>query len=178
MIKWGRIGGHVGVCLQLQFCHDLAPVFGITPPLYAEACIGGGIRVTLSRPCPQIALNIEGYAFFDFSIGLDFWICRINFASVKLEIAAGTGWMKDEICRQVRVKSSWHRRRVEVRCTVRMGCDVYIKGAITLTIAIARAQVGFIYWTKNKVLVITLKLFSWSFKWHEAYSCVLFRRWF
>jgi len=184
-IGWMRIAAAFAFWMKLQFCVDLATLFGIGPPLYAEICIGGRIDFSFSSPCPQVkGIVITGKAWWTFEIGLDFWICRIVFASIQLGFEAGLGWAKIATkCWWVHVdgwrrRRRWwtRRRRAWRQCNYRNDCDIYVKGWIQLTLAIVRAKLEFIYWCKNKVLQIWLKLYAWCWKWWEAFSTLVYQR--
>jgi len=187
VIGWMRIAAAFAFWMQLQFCVDLMPLFGIGPPLYAEICIGGRIDFTFEAPCPQVTgIYIKGSAFWCFEIGLDFWICRINFAALKLGFEAGIGWAKIATkCWWIyndgwrRRRRWWTRRRRRWRkCNFREDCDLYVKGYISLTILIVRAKLELVYWCKNKVFQVWLKLYAWCWKWHEAFSVLVYQKQF
>jgi len=186
-IGWMRIATHFAFWMKLQFCIDLATLFGIGPPLYAEICIGGKITFSTSSPCPQVrGIFISGSAWFTFEIGLDFWICRIVFANITLGFEAGLGWATIAThCWWVhndgwRRRRRWwtRRRRNWRRCNYRTDCDIYVKGYIEITYAIIRVRLEFVYWVKNKVMQIFLKLYAWAWKWWEAFSTCVYRRHF
>merc|ERR1711890_51921 len=108
----------------------------------------------------------------------------ITFGSIELGFEAGIGWAK------IATKCWWYhpdgsrrrrrwwtrRRRRWRRCNYREDCDLYVKGYITLTYTIIRAKVEFVYWTKNKVSQIWLRLYAWAWKWHEAYATMVYQR--
>merc|ERR1712146_517889 len=98
--------------IQLQLCKDLLWVFGIPKPLYAEMCIGGRVDFEFRSRCPQIkGMIITGKAKFTLEVGLDFWVCRISFASLEIGIEVGIDWFKIEIKCWWCHSDGWRRRR-------------------------------------------------------------------
>merc|ERR1711937_1003495 len=149
-IGWMRIAAAFAFWMKLALCIDLGILWGIPKPLYAEFCIG----------------------------------CRIVFASLKLGFEAGVGWAKIAThCWWYnydgwrRRRRWWTRRRRSWRsCNFRSDCDIYVKGYIELTIAIVKAKLEFIYWCKNKVFQIWIRLYAWFWKWWEAYAMMVYQR--
>jgi len=184
-IGWMRIASAFAFWMKLALCIDLGTLWGIPAPLFAEFCIGGRIDFSFSSPCPQVkGIFISGSAYMVFEIGLDFWICRIVFASLKLGFEAGLGWATIATqCWWVhndgwrRRRRWWTRRRRNWRgCNYRNDCDIYVKGYVELTILIVKAKLEFVYWCKNKIFQIWIRLYAWFWKWHEAYAMCVYQR--
>jgi hypothetical protein len=183
--RWRGVASTSAIWIKLQFCVDLGLLFGLPPPLFCEVCIGGSITFDWEAKCPQVSgVTIEGKAWIVFEIGLDCWICRITFAALELGFAAGMGWAKiTTSCWWQHNEGGgwrrrwWDRRRRSTRhCNYKDACDIYVKGWIQLTILIVRAKVEFVYWCKNKILDIWLRLYAWGWKWWEVYSTIVYRR--
>jgi len=184
-IGWRKMMGSFALWIKLQFCMSINILFGIPKPLSATFCIGGSIQVGYDSKCPHITgFYIEGKAWMKFDIGLDFWIAKISLMAIELGIEAGVGWMKLEVeCWwfawdgvRRRRRWLWPRRRRNRACNYKEACDVYVKGYLEITITIFRARIELVYWTKNKVLQIILKLYVWFWKWHEAFTRTIYQR--
>merc|ERR1711959_45857 len=184
-IGWKSMAIAFAFWMKLALCFNMVKVFGIPPPLFAEFCIGGAIEFNYSSPCPNIeGLYIAGKAYKNFSVGMDFWICRITFGALELGFEAGIGWAKIETkcwwyhSDGSRRRRRWwtRRRRRWRRCNYREDCDLYVKGYVLLTFTITKAKVELVYWTKNKVFQIWLRLYAWSLGWWEAYATCVYQR--
>merc|ERR1719473_1861208 len=60
MLKFGRVGGSVGLVIVCTACVPLEKLFGIPPPLQVKKCVGGTLSVTAKKACPIIPLTISG----------------------------------------------------------------------------------------------------------------------
>lgn len=182
-IGWMRVAAAYAFWMKLALCIDLSTLWGIPPPLEVEKCIGGRIDFAFKSSCPQVkGISIKGKAYMSYDLALDFWICRIVFAKVELGVEAGIGWASIATrCWWVRFEGArrrrWYtRRRAHQRCNYRNDCDIYVKGYIEVTLAITKCKLEFVYWCKNKVFQIWLRLYAWYLKWYEAYAQILYQR--
>ena len=119
-IGWMRIATHFAFWMKLQFCIDLATLFGIGPRLYAE--------ISTSSPCPQVrGIFISGSAWFSLEIGFGLLDLQDRFRKhhpVSRPVSVGQpsphnndGWR--------RRRRWWTRRRRNWRrCNYRTDCDL------------------------------------------------------
>merc|ERR1712100_281244 len=170
--------------VALQACVDLmVVVFKITTNLKLTACLAGGVMVQLNRPCPQVALQISGYASFSIDLYLDFWVCTISFWKLTLTVMGSESWYEDHCwwvlapwndCR----RRWWRRRRNHRHCNYN-NCDVILTGTVDLQKYTFRARLEFKYWTKNRVIEIFVKLQADPIfgPWVTAWEMCVYRRW-
>jgi len=170
--------------ISLEACANVSWTFGLPPFLSIEKCLGGSIEFTSESECPDVqGLYIFGKAWASLDCGMDFWVMRISFAKLEVGFRGGMGWY--DVAKSCWWRKNegggrrrwWTRRRRDTRkCHYKKQCDIYIKGYVKLTILCIRGTVEFVYWTKNKVFDISIKLEAWAWKWHEACKAILYRK--
>lgn len=180
-ISWIGLNSHTVVDMYFVLCQDLAILFGLTKPFFAEFCIGGKIKCDWKGDCPEVKnVFMSGKVYWIFDIGLDFWVIRISFASLELGIAAGVGYLSHQKCWWYWFdgwgRRRWWRRRRHKTCHWSKSCDVYIKGYVKLTITVISGALELKYWTKTKVIQIIIKLWAWLWKWWIAFNKCIYQR--
>jgi len=149
----GRDRGKVSVMARGTM--DIGKAFGIPPPMFASATLGGSADVISPGRCGG-PIGFEADVYLDLKLGLDLIIFQphLNF---RLSVKAGQ--KKVQRCWNERVEGRrrrrfWSRRRTERKC-VTDGCDEYIKGYASLgadiKIAGARGWASATYYLRRKV---------------------------
>jgi len=190
--KEGLAKHGLAVSIKCTACADVAMFFGIPPPLEMQACFGGGIQVDITSPCPttgkwEFLVTFFGYMSWSLTLSLDFWIGTISFASLTLGVSTGykkvhirdgnpCQWKEHGWFKKGKGYSWLRRRRRQWVCTYKEVCDTYFKGYIKLQILWMAAEVDFAYYSKNKILSVTLKLYGWAFKWYLAYANIIYEK--
>merc|ERR1712146_265082 len=137
---------------------------------------GGRVDFEFRSRCPQIkGMIITGKAKFTLEVGLDFWVCRISFASLEIGIEVGIDWFKIEIkCWWYhsdgwrRRRRWWSRRRRRWRqCNYRKDCDIYVKGWVQPQLPLSESNLNSFTGSRTKFYK-WIKLYAWAWKWWEA----------
>jgi len=187
-IKWGNVGGKLGLCIRCEACVPILLVFAIPPPLKVELCVGGEIKVTLVWACPMIPLTIEGKVFFAVECKADFGIVSISLQRLEIGIFAATAHYKKETkCWWINGNGGgrrryWSRRRRNIRrCNYRGMCDLKVGGYIEYTLLVVKVKFDLTYWVRGKELTVNFTLFAfevwklWWGGWRQMYSTTVAR---
>jgi len=159
----GKFDKHVvevwfGACAPLHIAFQM-----LRPPLYGKMCVGGFIQFkTHTGGC--VKWSLSGGAFWNVSVGLDFWFAFLQFAKLEVGIAVGIMWVVGTACwwkpADEHERGDWNRRRWYDRrrrskkeChTYNAFCTLYFKGyleivyyigklGVSITVLFARARI-------------------------------------
>lgn len=182
IISYKVVHTRLALSIALGACADLSPMFGLAPPLVAEVCFGGGIEVYKNlrgRPCPvaELPYALQGNVFWEKSLYLDCWICAIVFAKIEISAHAGYDEIRSNACSWKDPSPGggwfgWRRRRRLWRCESTKKCHGYVKGRLSLTLAVIRAQIEVI-WYRGTAFQVILKLLAWAWYWYEVYAVLV-----
>jgi len=187
MLKFGRVGGSVGLVIVCTACVPLEKLFGIPPPLVVKKCVGGSLSVTAKKACPIIPLTISGKVFFNLGLNADFGIISVTIAKIEVGIfAAVTSFKKEKQCwwncgNGGGRRRWWRRRRSTRACNYTSDCDIKVGAYAEVTLAVVKGRLDVTYWVKNKtmVCVLTVSAFEvwkgpWG-GWKKMWSTTVFK---
>jgi len=152
LLGTGRDIGKVSVMARGTM--DIGKAFGIPPPMFASATLGGSADVINPGRCGG-PIGFEADVYLDLKLGLDLVIFKPN---LNFRLSVKAGQEKLQRCWNERVEGRrrrrwWSRRRTERKC-VNNGCDEYIKGHASLgadiKIAGARGWASATYYLRRK----------------------------
>jgi hypothetical protein len=187
-VKWGLVGGSMGLSIGCAACVNLLEFWAVPPPLKVDFCVGGEISVTAVRACPDIPLTISGKVYWSIAGVIDLSVLSITLAKIELGIfAAVASFNKETSCWWVsgegrRRRRWWSSRRRNWRaCNYRKECDIKVGAYVEITYWMAKLRFEDVYWVKHKCMTLTVLVYVYEFwkvfwaKWKKVYSTEVMR---